>query len=118
MKSFLALHWCDGAMVVIIENSLLTGRDMLYVAYVGVGRPIGFTYSSLVFYHTTQAQGKCSRWLALVASYWIRLDRAVTVLDELHKSKGYVILPFPMEVILYIYKTSSIFHNLADGCLL
>jgi hypothetical protein len=49
MKSFLALHWCGGAMVVIPENSLLTGRDMLYVANVGVGRPIGFTYSSLVY---------------------------------------------------------------------
>jgi hypothetical protein len=43
MKSFLALYWCGGAMVVIPDNSLLTGRDMLYVANVGVGRPIGFT---------------------------------------------------------------------------
>jgi fumarate reductase subunit C len=42
-KSFLALHWCGGALLVIPENSLLRCRDMLYVANVGVGRPICFT---------------------------------------------------------------------------
>lgn len=42
-KSFLALHWCGGALVVIRENSLLMGRDMLYVANASVGRSICFT---------------------------------------------------------------------------
>jgi fumarate reductase subunit C len=41
-KSFLALHWCGGALVLIPENSLLMGWDMPYVANVGVGRPICF----------------------------------------------------------------------------